>query len=105
MEEGIPFEEDTLNKWFRKNKIIIDELRLNEKELNYRTSKYVYQIKSTQFPEKELLWSILVDYIHMTNNRLGIFNQDESYLSFIMMRCLEEIKRNDRVGVKIKKIG
>lgn len=105
MEEGIPFEEDTLNKWFRKNKIIIDELRLNEKELNYRTSKYVYQIKSTKFPEKELLWSILVDYIHMTNNRLGIFNQDESYLSFIMMRCLEEIKRNDRVGVKIKKIG
>lgn len=103
MEDGDTFEENILNNWLDKNKVILEELILKEKsgELSSRIPKYVYQIKPNQFPEKELLWSILVDYIHMTNNRLGIFNRDESYLSFMMMRCLEEIKKDEKVGVEV----
>ena len=103
MEEDNSFDEEILNKWMNENKSILNELRLkdNEGELSSRTTKYDYQIKLTQYPEKELLWSIFVDYIHMTNNRLGIFNRDESYLSFMMMRCLEEIKKDKRVGVEV----
>ncbi len=33
-----------------------------------------------------LLWSIYSSLIHMTNNRLGILNRDESYLGFLISR-------------------
>jgi thiopeptide-type bacteriocin biosynthesis protein len=103
MEEGDSFDEEILNKWLNENKLILNDLFLNEKEegLSSRTAKYDYQVKPTQYPEKELIWSILVDCIHMTNNRLGIFNRDESYLSFMMMRCLEEIKKDEKIGVEV----
>ena len=83
--------------------MFLDQLisKENSGELSSRISKYVYQFKPNNYPEKELLWSIFVDYIHMTNNRLGIFNRDESYLSFMMMRCLEEIKQDEKVGVEV----
>lgn len=103
MEDGNSFDEDILNNWMRENKLIINDLKLKDREgeLSSRNSKYIYQIKPAPYLEKELLWSIFVDFIHMTNNRLGIFNRDESYLSFMMMRCLEEIKKDKRVGVEI----
>lgn len=36
-------------------------------------------------------WTILESYIHMTNNRLGILNKDEAFLSYILWRRLYEI--------------
>ena len=35
------------------------------------------------------MWPILQSLVHMTNNRLGVFNQDEGYLSYLMQRALE----------------
>jgi len=97
MEDGNSFDEENLNNWLKENKLILEDLISKEKEgeLSSRTKKYQYQFRPSQYPEKELLWSIFVDFIHMTNNRLGIFNRDESYLSFMMMRCLQEIKKNE----------
>lgn len=34
---------------------------------------------------------ILESYVHMTNNRLGLHNIDESYLAFLIQRSLQEI--------------
>lgn len=34
---------------------------------------------------------ILMSYMHMTNNRLGLRNRDEGFLAYVMSRCLEEI--------------
>jgi thiopeptide-type bacteriocin biosynthesis protein len=34
------------------------------------------------------LWPILASYAHMTNNRLGIMNRDESYLYYLAARSL-----------------
>jgi len=103
MEDGNSFDEENLNNWLKENKLILEDLISKEKEgeLSSRTKKYQYQFRPSQYPEKELLWSIFVDFIHMTNNRLGIFNRDESYLSFMMMRCLEEIKKDQKVGVEV----
>lgn len=103
MEAGDSFEDEVLNRWSNENTTILKELIDKDKngDLSARTSNYNYQIKPQQFPQKELLWSILSDYIHMTNNRLGIFNRDESYLSFMMMRCLEEIKKDQHVELKL----
>jgi thiopeptide-type bacteriocin biosynthesis protein len=32
---------------------------------------------------------ILVSYVHMTNNRLGVANRDEAYLAYLLARSLE----------------
>jgi len=96
LEEKKSFDESILNYWVSENKNIIDDLKSEEKEgtLSSRTSKYQYSIKPPNPINNELLWSIYSDFIHLTNNRLGIINKDESYLSFMMMRCLQEIKQN-----------
>jgi hypothetical protein len=39
-------------------------------------------------PQKRL-WPILTDFIHSTNNRLGILDKNEGYLNYVLMRSLE----------------
>lgn len=39
--------------------------------------------------EGEEFWPILASYVHMTNNRLGIHNRDESYIGYLIARSLE----------------
>ena len=69
--------------------------------LNRVRENFTEPLRSLYTSEDGFGSSLFVDYIHMTNNRLGIFNRDESYLSFMMMRCLEEIKKDKRVGVEV----
>ncbi|HIP72805.1 MAG TPA: hypothetical protein EYH05_15605 [Anaerolineae bacterium] len=38
------------------------------------------------------MWSIWASNIHMTNNRLGILNQDEAYLGYLIKRSLESLE-------------
>ena len=96
LEAGEAFEEKTLNNWIAEHRILLQALisKVDAGELEHRPAESQYQFKSTCYPDQELLWSMLSDYIHLTNNRLGIYNRDESYLSFMMMKCLEELKRN-----------
>lgn len=37
---------------------------------------------------REELWPVLSSYVHMTNNRLGIFNRDEAQLAYLLSRTL-----------------
>ena len=39
----------------------------------------------------EPLWPILGAYIHMTNNRLGILNRDESFLGYLLGQTLSQL--------------
>ncbi len=42
--------------------------------------------------EKQILWCIYDSYIHMTNNRLGVFLRDEAYIVFLILKGLKSIK-------------
>lgn len=41
--------------------------------------------------EKALLFALSNSFVHMTNNRLGIYNQDESYLAFVIASSLKKL--------------
>lgn len=41
-------------------------------------------------PDSEL-WNILSDFVHMTNNRLGVLNRDEGFLAFMLAKVLKEL--------------
>ena len=102
MEDGDSFEENILNQWVTKNKDITFRVlsAFENGDLIERTTKFKYSIPPINPQQNELVWSIFADFIHLTNNRLGILNKDESYLSFMMMRCLQEIKKNESSAVK-----
>lgn len=40
------------------------------------------------------LWNILSDFVHMTNNRLGVLNRDEGFLAFMLAKVLKELKKS-----------
>lgn len=98
LENENDFDESILNYWIRENRNILNDLKSEEKNgsISPRTSKYQYSNKPLNPIKDELLWSIYSDFIHLTNNRLGIINKDESYISFMIMRCLEELSKQKK---------
>ena len=55
-------------------------LKINDLKLN------------TSQPEETAIWGILGDFVHMTNNRLGILNRDEGFLGFMLSEALKDVK-------------
>ncbi|HWQ80971.1 MAG TPA: thiopeptide-type bacteriocin biosynthesis protein [Ignavibacteria bacterium] len=78
------FEEFWFNDWVERNRRIGE--RLNKALMENRLET------PTQFREREKLFYIYYSYLHMLFNRLGLYNQDEAYISFIIYNCLKNIK-------------
>ncbi len=38
-----------------------------------------------------VIWNMLSDFLHMTNNRLGVLNRDEGFLAFMLAKALKEL--------------
>jgi len=72
LNENAIFEEEWMNTW-------VSEMQKTSYQLNL-------VIKN-----RKPLYSIFDSYLHMTNNRLGILNRDESYISYLIYRSLEDI--------------
>src|SRR5699024_1918782 len=45
-------------------------------------------------PENQERWRIYQSYVHMTNNRLGIYNRDEAFLGFLLKKSFEQILKS-----------
>jgi thiopeptide-type bacteriocin biosynthesis protein len=61
--------------------------------------KSLAEMGQIAYPEKMVsmhkrIWPIFDSYVHMNNNRLGIKNSDESFISFIIITALKEIDSN-----------
>lgn len=98
LEAKSEFDEAHLNIWVLKNSIISAKLnsalrskQLVPKKLTFKLPAEVAQLISD---EQEMLWNFYADYIHMTNNRLGILNEDEGYLGFLIMQSLKTLESN-----------
>ena len=95
LKSGEDFDSATFNKWIKENQRL--SLKLSEVAetgiLSTRTDPYIMsESLSKKLSESDqLLWNIFADYVHMTNNRLGILNQDEAYLAYLIMKSLKEI--------------
>jgi hypothetical protein len=88
------FEADIFNQWITENRRLGLELTqaAESNQLLERSETYVLSEElQKQCSDKEiLLWNIWADYVHMTNNRLGIFNHDEAYLAYLIKRSLSQ---------------
>ena len=96
LQNGIEFEEEIYQHWLLENQEIANVLKaaFDEGTMVYRKNEHQYDrmdinISGAQFH----LWEHFADYLHLTNNRLGILNQDEGFLAYLMMECLKEIQK------------
>jgi len=53
--------------------------------------KYSFDVEEAYSDAKLERWMHMADYMHMTNNRLGILNRDESYMAFLLTESLQRI--------------
>lgn len=96
LQEKQTFDEAAFNRWISANQELHRQfVALQTKgvlEPRPRTYQYNFWPESTaKSPEDRERWMHFADYLHMTNNRLGILNRDEGYLGFLMMRCMESL--------------
>ncbi len=91
--EDVGFDEEYLNEWHAACRFSKQEFMLAEAQelLEERPAQYQINFQTTLEAQDYLLWEIYSDFFHLTNNRLGILNHDESYLAYLMMRSMENL--------------
>lgn len=73
LNENIELEDKWLNEWV-----------IGMKSISLR-------LETIPYLKKEKLFSILESYVHMTNNRLGLGNEDEPLVSYMIYRFLNTL--------------
>lgn len=94
LESGFEFEAKIFNQWISENRRLGVELTQAAvaNKLAPRRDTYIFdeEIQKQCSDQEILLWNIWADYVHMTNNRLGIFNHDEAYLAYLINRSVAQ---------------
>lgn len=93
LQDGSEFEQEWLNRWIGDMRLVDKKLRAIQDagKLVIPYPEFYREITGNIPVKSKERWAIYDSYVHMTNNRLGIRNQDEGYLGYIMKRCLEEM--------------
>ena len=99
LEEEALFESGWLNEWVREMREIgvsLEEAhRADELVLDGPMHRYVATIEP--HTRGQALWGIIESYVHMTNNRLGILNQDEAYLGYLIGQTIPYLRGEKRL--------
>lgn len=77
LKEGQRFEQQWANRWARDNVEAAKRLRRAR------------GLAATE-PWTNGEHAIMISYVHMTNNRLGVLNRDEAYAAYVLMRGFQE---------------
>lgn len=95
LDEEHAFEEAYMNDWYESQKSVGRDLILLQSngglKERARNMHYSLDVEEAYSSVKLERWMHLADYLHMTNNRLGILNRDESYLTFLLTESLQRI--------------
>lgn len=87
---GVGLEVEWMHWWIEETKKIANQLEECREARQLVTPAWFKPDLTIPVAEsRQMLWPILESYVHMTNNRLGILNQDEAFLGYLMSRSLE----------------
>ena len=105
LESAGDFDDEELSNWIHAHEELKNDFRiaLELDQLFPRPELYRVKMDDTYSEEQKLLWSIYSDFIHLTNNRLGISNKDEGYLAYLIFQSLKQIGETNRNKVTLKK--
>ncbi len=92
LQSGESFESPSYDRWLKENRAFSLQLRKASQNNQLIQRSDFYEISDDLgklLSEQDILrWNIWADYVHMTNNRLGIGNRDEAYLAYLIKRSL-----------------
>jgi thiopeptide-type bacteriocin biosynthesis protein len=71
-------------------KVLMDEALSNDLIIKPNSLMYINNDKLSN--DNRVLWTIYESYIHMSNNRLGVRIQDESFVAFLIVNSLKVLK-------------
>lgn len=80
----------TVYRWYRDTSKIYTALTALEQNGRLKMPPLAFKFEKQPGEKAKPIWYILDSYIHMTNNRLGISNQDEAYISYILKEIFKE---------------
>jgi thiopeptide-type bacteriocin biosynthesis protein len=83
LEEKIPFDKPWFNNWIQTITDIGKEIK------RAYTNNKLYPLDPKKGHPQNPLWYLYESYIHMNNNRLGIYNMDEPYIAYILKETLD----------------
>lgn len=90
------FDSGSFNLWLQDNQRLstaLEKLAQSNRIVKRINSYEISQRIAATLSEPTIrCWNIWADYVHMTNNRLGIANRDEPYLAYLIKRSLEMVK-------------
>jgi hypothetical protein len=93
LETFTEFEQAWYNQWLLDMSLVRDAVQ-QAQDKQELTTPGVYNGRKPEAAfsaGKQQRWAIYDSYVHMTNNRLGIMNQDESYLAYLIKKGLAEM--------------
>lgn len=101
LEDNAEFDEVTLNDWIWNMSLIHSRLLEARRENCLIIPAWFSVSPAIDVPqERHRLWFLYSSYVHMTNNRLGILNQDEAYVAYLISRCLKEFSAEHALETK-----
>ena len=92
LSSGESFAQDWFQQWVDSMRVIHRRL-ITCQQQGLLKNPYRDSIKpQLTFSEaQQSRWAIYESYVHMTNNRLGIFNRDEGFLGFLMRESIKSL--------------
>lgn len=95
LEHNILFDQNWINGWVDEMSKIGHELKAAEAKNLLTLPKPSSEKIQSSDKKSQRLWGIMESYVHMTNNRLGVLNRDESYLGYLLYKSLDQITHID----------
>lgn len=86
LQAGVPFDSEWINQWIKEVRLIFASLKEQNEADKLIQPRILHPEKIPQ--SNRTLWSLFDSYIHMTNNRLGLLNSEESYIAFLLHKIL-----------------
>lgn len=94
-----------LQRWHFNNQVVGKKLAQASITNQLRTRTRDFQFSFLPKEEKQqLIWSLYADFVHLTNNRLGLMHRDESFIAYIIMKSLAAIQEGGReqLGLRLR---
>lgn len=91
LRRGIQFKKQWINHWRYDHKQWSRQVQsaFDKGELRPAVAKF-YDIVPSDDPRKNL-WQYYEDMLHLHNNRIGLSNEEEAFLGYLLMRVAEEL--------------
>jgi hypothetical protein len=97
--------QEAYEDWIHRNINVNIELGLVQEadRIGEKNGGFQLSIKNLA-EEKAPLWKLYAEFIHQSNNRVGIRGKDEGYLFYVLKNSLKAVLENEKMGKQAQKV-